>query len=133
MGLTRTTCLRMRGNYEILEVGASLVTTLDIDELLPDPAPYASPVENQNFKVLRQGLQRVTATVMADNEAEAGLYYFDVELLSEGTGDAWNIDAELQMTAQGYRSDGYYLTTDDEELDLLDGGASQAHPVPVHA
>ena len=38
------------GNYEILEVGASLVTTLDIDELLPDPAPYASPVENQELQ-----------------------------------------------------------------------------------
>lgn len=104
------------GNYEILDVGATLVTTLDIDTYLPDPAPYTSPVTDQNFQVLRQGLQRVTATVMADNQAEADLYYFDVELLSEGTGDAWNIDADLQMTAEGYRSDGYYLTTDDENL-----------------
>ncbi len=104
------------GEYEIVAVGATTVDTLDIDELLPNPAPYSSPVQNQNFKVMRQGLQRITSTVMADNEAEAGLYYFDVELISEGTGDAWNIDSDLQMTATGYRSDGFYLTTEDENL-----------------
>ena len=53
---------------------------------------------------------------MAENEAEADLFYFDVELVSEGAGDAWNIDADEQMAVTGYRSDGYYLTTDDENL-----------------
>jgi len=39
-----------------------------------------------------------------------------VELVSEGTGDLWNIDSAQQMTLTGYRSDGYYLTTDDSNL-----------------
>jgi hypothetical protein len=61
-------------------------------------------------------MQRICTTAMADNKAEAGLYYFDVELVSEGSGDAWNIDAAQQLKAAGYRSDGYYLTTEDENL-----------------
>jgi hypothetical protein len=74
----------------------------------------------QSYRVLRQGVQRIVATAMADNEAEAGLYYFDIELLSEGSGDTWNIDADQQLTVEGYRSDGYYLTTDDENLTFSD-------------
>ena len=104
------------GTYTILDVGPTSPTELDIDENFPVTAPYSSPLSNQRFKVYRRGLQRIVATEMENNEAEAGLYYFDVELLSEGTGDAWNIDSDLQLTATNYRSDGYYLTTDDENL-----------------
>lgn len=77
---------------------------------------YPPTVVNQSFKVLRTGVQRVSATEMADNVGEAGLYYFDVELLSEGTGDQYNIESGLQLLPTGYRSDGYYLTTEDENL-----------------
>jgi hypothetical protein len=61
-------------------------------------------------------MQRVTTTTMAAQQAEAGLYYFDVELVSEGSGDLWNISAGLQLFVDAYRSDGYYLTTDDSNL-----------------
>jgi hypothetical protein len=103
----------LAGSYIISSVSTTYV---DVGGVFPSPISYASPVTEQNFKVNRRGVQRVTSTVMADNEAEAGLYYFDVELLSEGTGDTWNIDAELQMTASGYRSDGFYLTVEDSNL-----------------
>jgi hypothetical protein len=53
---------------------------------------------------------------MAGNQTDASLYYFDVELVSEGTGDAWNIDAAKQLLASNYRSDGYYLVTANENL-----------------
>jgi hypothetical protein len=66
--------------------------------------------------VLRTGVQRVSTSQMQENTAEAGLYYFDVELVSEGTGDLWNIDAGQQLTPTGYKSDGYYLTTEDSNL-----------------
>jgi len=77
---------------------------------------YPPSVSNQSFRVLRTGVQRISATEMAENVGEAGLYYFDVELLSEGTGDQYNIDSGLQLLPTGYRSDGYYLTTEDENL-----------------
>jgi hypothetical protein len=77
---------------------------------------FSSPVAEQCFYVYRVGVQRVSSTQMAENVAEAGLYYFDVELVSEGAGDLWNVDAGQQLVPTGYRSDGYYLTTDDSNL-----------------
>lgn len=71
---------------------------------------------DQQFKIFRQGGQRICSTQMAENTAEAGLYYWDVELVSEGVGDLWNIDADQQLIVEKYRSDGYYLTTSDANL-----------------
>jgi hypothetical protein len=53
---------------------------------------------------------------MSKNLGTAGLYFFDVELISQGTGDQYNIQADLQLTVQGFRSDGYFITTDDPNL-----------------
>lgn len=109
----------MAGDYDIISVSQ---TQLQASSNFPSPAsPFTlNPLTRQSYRVLRQGVQRIVATAMADNEAEAGLYYFDVELLSEGSGDTWNIDADQQLTVEGYRSDGYYLTTDDENLTFSD-------------
>lgn len=79
-------------------------------------SPFSSPFTRQQFKVFRSGVQRVSTSQMKENTAEAGLYYFDVELVSEGTGDLWNIDAGKQLEVVGYRSDGYFLTTEDSNL-----------------
>jgi hypothetical protein len=53
---------------------------------------------------------------MTEQRAESGLYYFDAELVSEGSSDDYNIAAGQQLTVEGYHSDGYYLTTDDTNL-----------------
>ena len=53
---------------------------------------------------------------MSSNEAEASLFFFDVELVSEGVGDQFNIDADQQLAVDVFRSDGYFLTTDDPNL-----------------
>jgi hypothetical protein len=53
---------------------------------------------------------------MSSNTAEASLYFFDVELVSEGTGDQYNIGADNQLVASGFKADGYYLTTQDDNL-----------------
>lgn len=75
-----------------------------------------SATARQQFKVFRGGLQRIVSTDMAKKVGAAGLYYFDVQLISEGTGDQYNIDADQQLGIEGYRSDGYYLTTADPNL-----------------
>ncbi len=72
--------------------------------------------QRESYEIRRPGTQRLSSTQMSANTAEAGLYYFDVELVSEGTGDLFNIDSGQQLTAEGYRSDGYYLTTADPNL-----------------
>lgn len=87
-----------------------------VDGKFPASSPYLTDPTRQTFEINKKGMQRICTTAMADNAAEAGLYYFDVELVSEGSGDAWNIEASQQLTVTGYRSDGYYLTTEDENL-----------------
>lgn len=107
----------MAGEYVIDVVGQ---TQLTVTPGFSSSGPYPSPLTRQTFRVLRKGVQRIVATAMADNTAEAGLYYFDVELVSEGSGDSWNIASSQQLTATGYRSDGYYLITSDENLAFSD-------------
>lgn len=105
------------GTYNIVTVGTTDVT---IDETFPSTAAWPDPVEEQTYKVLRTGVQRINTTAMSENQVEADLYYFDVELISEGAGDFWNIESGQQMTVTGYKSDGYRLETDDENLTFSD-------------
>jgi len=101
------------GEYTTVTVGESTVT---VTPVFPTNANWATPVTDQTFTVMRSGVQRITTTQMATQKAEASLYYADIELVSQGSGDAWNIDANEQLTVSGYKSDGYYLTTDDSNL-----------------
>jgi len=110
------------GTYRISTVASN---TLDIESVFPSASPTATVplrtylpalLDEQGFTLSRRGIQRITTTIMAAQQAEASLYYADFELVSEGIGDAWNIAADIQMTAEGYVSDGYYLTTDNDTL-----------------
>lgn len=100
------------GTYTIVAVAQYQV---EVASTTPFPTGGAN-YPTQQFKVFRAGLQRIVSTDMAKNVGSAGLYYFDAQLISEGTGDQYNIVADQQMTVTGYRSDGYYLTTVDPNL-----------------
>lgn len=92
-------------------------TVIAVDENTLTVSPAIQYTESREaFAVRRPGTQRVCSTQMAQQTAGAGLYYCDVELVSEGAGDAFNIDSGMQLTATGYRSDGYYLTSADPNL-----------------
>ena len=69
----------------------------------------------QHFKIYRPGVQRISSTEMQNN-VEGSLYYADVELVSYGAGDEFNIEADLQLEASGYKSDGYRLYNDNNNL-----------------
>lgn len=104
------------GEYLIATVApGNAVDTLAVTTMAGAPVAF-SGVSSQQFKVFRRGGQRIVSTQMAENTAEAGLYYFDVELVSEGVGDLWNIDADVAMVAESYKSDGYYFSTTDTNL-----------------
>jgi hypothetical protein len=104
------------GEYLISEVApGGNVDTLEVTTMTGNSVTF-SGVSDQQFKVFRRGGQRIISTQMAQNVAEAGLYYFDVELVSEGVGDLWNIDAGILMLPESYKSDGYYLSTPDTNL-----------------
>lgn len=103
------------GEYLVRIVGAPQPSdTLTVENLNGTPAALGAGDVDQQYRVVRRGQQRIASTEMAFNKAEAGLYSWDVELVSEGPGDLWNIDAELAMTVTGYRSDGYSLATDND-------------------
>ena len=86
---------------------------LSSDPTTPTPPPNGGTA--QHFKVFRPGMQRIHSTDMAVN-TEIGLYYMDVELVSEGPGDDWNLDQDVLFTIEGYESDGYYLDVQDSDL-----------------
>jgi len=104
----------LEDGYTVTDVGT---TTLGVMPVFTSSDPnWPATMTNQTFRVLRKGVQRVSTTQMAVQIAEAGLYYVDVQLVSMGAGDFWNITDSNQMTAMGYKSDGYYLTTADSNL-----------------
>jgi hypothetical protein len=102
------------GTYTVED---AVATVLVIEEtFLVSISPYLSPVLRQQFKVMRPGVQRISTSGMVKNAAPASLYYMDVELVSEGTGDVYNIDSMQKMSVSGFRSDGYFLSTEDPNL-----------------
>ena len=103
-------------------VGEYTVADVDVDKLYAVTAgggnigDFANSYERQRFRVVRPGAQRIVATAMSSNVAETGLYYWDMELVSEGTGDLWNIPAGVQLVGSNIAADGYWLTTPDSSL-----------------
>lgn len=79
-------------------------------------SPLPATETRMQFSVLRKGAQRVGATQMSTQKGEGGLYYMDVELVSEGTGDHFNLPTGSALVAEGYRADGYTLQTRNPEL-----------------
>jgi hypothetical protein len=115
VGTDRRNTAPHKGEYTIASVNSQTAVTLTSvpTNLL---GLYTTPYTRQQFKVFRAGVQRISTAQMKDQTAEAGLYYMDVELVSEGTGDLWNIGAGKQLTVTGFHSDGYSLTTEDSNL-----------------
>jgi hypothetical protein len=89
----------------------------DVDGTALGSGAYTTYAATGHYAVItRLGEQRISATAMADQQDAVSLYYFDVECISEGYGDTWNISAELRGTVTGYTSQGYNLTVADERL-----------------
>jgi hypothetical protein len=97
-------------SYEVLTVDTNQISIVNVF------SGFSGTASRLQFKVFRKAVQRICSTDMSKKVGTAGLYYFDVELVSEGTGDRYNIDAGLPMSATGFASDGYFLTTDDPNL-----------------
>lgn len=92
------------------------VTPASLATALSGPIATYSDINRQQFRVRRPATQRISVSEMAKNLAEAELYYWDVQLVSEGTGDQYNLAARVDLSVEGYRSDGYDIVTDDPAL-----------------
>jgi hypothetical protein len=115
-----------KGKYVIQDTGYVAGTTsnhmrLSIScPLGGDPLTWtgfsvSQPGPSQHFKIYRPGVQRISSTDMKNNK-DGELYYADIELVSYGAGDEFNIDAGIQLEVGGYKSDGYYLHNLDNNL-----------------
>lgn len=101
-----------RGRYSVESVTAT--------GLVVSPAFPASPasVSNGQYRVVRPASQRITTGEMSKQVAELGLYYWDVQLFSEGPGDAWNLPDKAKLQVDGFKGDGYRLSTLDKNTSL---------------
>jgi hypothetical protein len=70
----------------------------------------------QQFTILRPASQRVGITQMSQNTTYAGLYFADIQVVSEGTGPLYNLPAKARLDVAGHRSLGYRLSTVNEQL-----------------
>lgn len=69
-----------------------------------------------HFSVVRHSTQRISATEMSKNITPEGLYYCDVQLVSNGVGDMWNILPEVELVPSGYKHFGYDLVARDPNM-----------------
>lgn len=112
--------------FTVTEV--SSVSSLVVAGSFSSIAPHVyTDMNRHHVKVIRPRTQRVCSTDMAKNVAEAGLYYCDFELMSDGTGDQFNIADRTLLRVSGHRSDGYYLTTDESVTSFSTGERPRLH------
>jgi hypothetical protein len=104
-----------KGLWYISALSADTIDLEDSAGTALGSGPYTTYAADGFYAVVtRLGEQRISATDMEDQQDAVGLYYFDVECISEGHGDSWNISAELKGTVTGYTSQGWSLTVADE-------------------
>lgn len=77
---------------------------------------FAATETRFTFKVVRPASQRIGTTSMSLQVGEGGLYFFDVEVVSLGTGNIYNLATGSPLRPEGYRSDGYLLQPKDTNL-----------------
>lgn len=110
--LSNKSLSNLDGYYSIITVAPADPTQHNRLEVTPQPAWTR---QAQQFRILRPGTQRIISTDMNDN-LELGLYYADIELVSEGPGDDWNLSADQLFEVADYQADGYSLVVADKNL-----------------
>lgn len=111
-----------------LEDGAGYHDGVDTPDTDHHIAGDVDTMDNIHFTVSRRGCQRISPPEM---ESADGFYYADVEVVSEGIGDLWNIAEGTELTPVGYRSYGWWLTTGNEALSYSPSEELWLHMTPA--
>lgn len=91
---------------------ATSTFTVDVTEV---PAAQAFVGKTgQPFRILRDSVQRISSTQMAQNK-EGGLFYFDLQVRALGVGDEYQLPEKtrLEPVFGTYKSDGYWFSVKD--------------------
>lgn len=99
-----------KGEYVIVTVSA---TTLGVSTATPFSG---GPAVSDTYYRIKRYVQRISSTEMNQNLDVTGLYYADVEMVSAGPGDLYNLATGTEMRIEGHRADGYRLSTDEDTL-----------------
>jgi len=92
---------------------------------------YVIPSDRGHYvRLSREGYQRISSVDMANNVDSLGLYYWDIECISEGHGDEWNIDPDIQGTITGYHSEGWEMSVEDSRLSYSMAESPWIHITP---
>lgn len=75
-----------------------------------------APEENIYFYIEKRGVTRITPSDMVNFQDDHGFYYMDVEVVSEGIGDAWNVDKGERFEATNANVLGYTLDCKEQAL-----------------
>lgn len=97
-------------------VSRNTATLEDINGVAFSPAGDVVYYLGHYCKLSHPGVQRISSTDMASNVDALGMYYFDIECISEGYGNEWNIEPDLSSTVTGYYSEGWDVTVIDDDL-----------------
>lgn len=102
-----STGINQSGKHTVFHVSQHSLETLE---------PFLGGNTRQQFTVTRPATQRVGTTQMSLNKTYAGLYYADVQIVSEGSGAIYNIPAHSQMVVKGHTSLGYRVSNEHAHL-----------------
>jgi len=119
VGVTTQNDAPDKGIYAAQSIGAyppGSVTLTEVDGSAWAASFTIHESRGPYIHISRSGVQRISSTAMSAQIDDLGFYYFDVECVSEGFGTPWNISADQQATAEGYSSDGWEVTVEDENL-----------------
>jgi hypothetical protein len=122
-------------SWRILSVPQNSPSRLIVEPGLSLAAPAGSPTaiycdfSRHQYQVVRPQMQRISPSEMAEN-VSAGLYYWDVQLVSQGCGDRFNLPDRSMMSAEGLRVFGYELTNHNPELSFSTEEKLKLHVSP---
>lgn len=103
------------GLYPVQRVVSNII--LQVHGLMSTDDTSVAGAPRIQYKIRRVGFQRTCAQQMEANRHPTGVYYTDVELLSFGVGNEFNIGSNHRFTVGGdYSCRGYRLSAEEQEL-----------------
>lgn len=109
-----------KGIYTVRTLGSYPTGAVELDDLSGSALAATATVQAElghYIRVSRLGRQSIDATAMLNQGTDAlGFYYFDVECISQGYGDQYNIGEDQQASASGYYAEGWDVRVLDSSL-----------------
>lgn len=115
-GSTTTNDAPDQGIYEVSATITNLIDLIDLSGAAFNPG-YTIETELGHYSHFSvRGVQRISSTEMQNSMDDLGFYYVDVECVSIGYGDTWNIEVDVQATVSGHRVEGWTISVENANL-----------------